>query len=73
MAEHGCQLLLNFTCCNLDRQGEINIRLPVPDVARVSCPLRLWPKVWSCYRNMAITIKPVDAGREGKSQEIGEG
>lgn len=42
MAEHGCQLLLNFTCYNLDRQGEINIRLPVPDLARVSCPL------WDC-------------------------
>lgn len=30
MAEHGCQLLLNFTCSSLDRQGEIDVRHPVP-------------------------------------------
>lgn len=54
MAEHDCQLLLNFTCyvLVLNGYGEIDVRLPVPlpeflgkgltDPARVSCPL------WDC-------------------------
>lgn len=84
MAEHGCQLLLNFTCYNLDRQGEIDVGLPVPSsrtplegTYRSSqgqlSTLGLWPEVWSCCRNMAITIKSVDGGRKGKSLETDEG
>lgn len=70
MAEHGCQQLLNFTCYNLDRQGEVDVRVPSPSFripwegSYVSSQgpqstLGLWPEVGSCS-NMTITVKLVD-------------